>query len=352
MERREQRRGRGEKEEEEECTAPADTSRMSLSVEEHLNNISRWLKVAQQTVAEDARAAKATRTVVNRKQGKSEGLQSALLVLKKDIRSTPTYASVARSPPQAQRTQRTCNGPKKHVLFVQSSNKEKSSRDVKEELMNKVNPRTDKIKIKGIRQTKTNSVVMEFDTQDDLQKFKEHPKLVSLKIEEPKKRNPLMILYDVDSSLIASELKENIIQQNLHEYPVGEEDIIPRFKTGPRKKPTVHWIIQMAPKVWKYVLQQGNRLYMGFSSLKVRDFLQVARCLKYHDLGHVAKHCSAEERCGRCGATDHKKSDCKSKNQVCIPCSNRKLKCYAKRKDCPSYRTLFQRQQENTDHGD
>jgi hypothetical protein len=46
MERREQRRGRGEKEEEEECNAPTDTSRMSLSVEEHLNNISRWLKVA------------------------------------------------------------------------------------------------------------------------------------------------------------------------------------------------------------------------------------------------------------------------------------------------------------------
>jgi len=153
-------------------------------------------------------------------------------------------------------------------------------------LMKKVNPRTDKIKIKGIRQTKTNSVVMEFDTQDDLQKFKGHPKLVSLKIEEPKKRNPLMILYDVDSSLTASEnIKENIIQQNLHEYPVGEEDIIPRFKTGLRNKPTVHWVIQMAPKIRKHILQQRNRLYMGFSSLKMRDFLQVARCLKCHDLG-------------------------------------------------------------------
>jgi hypothetical protein len=137
MEGREQRTGRGEKEEEEECTAPADTNRMSLSVEEYLKNISRWLKVAQQTVAKDPRAAKTIRTVVNRnmedalqtilqvqteiseiknnltkEQGKSEGLQSALLMLKEDIRSTPTYASVARSPPQAQRTQRTYNGPK------------------------------------------------------------------------------------------------------------------------------------------------------------------------------------------------------------------------------------------------
>jgi len=95
----------------------------------------------------------------------------------------------------------------------------------------------------------------------------------------------------------ASELKENIIQQNLHEYPVEEKDIVPRFKTGPRDKPMAHWVIQMAPRVQKYVLQQGSRLYMEFSSLKVRDFLQMAKCLKYHDLGHVAKHCSGEERC-------------------------------------------------------
>jgi hypothetical protein len=149
-----------------------------------------------------------------------------------------------------------------------------------------MNPRTDKIKIKEIRQRRTNSVVMEFDTRNDLQKFKEHPKLVSLKIEEPKKRNPLMILYDVDSELTASELKENIIQQNLYEHPVEEKDIAPRFKTGPRDKPTVHWVIQMVPRVRKYVLQQGSRLYMRFSSLKVRDFLQVAKCLKCHDLGH------------------------------------------------------------------
>jgi len=89
-----------------------------------------------------------------------------------------------------------------------------------------------------------------------------------------------MILYDVDSLLTANEPKENIIQQNLDELSIEEEDIVPRFKTGPRNKPTVHWIVQMAPRARKHILQQGNRLYMGFSSLKVRDFLQVARCLK------------------------------------------------------------------------
>jgi len=119
-----------------------------------------------------------------KEEGRSAGLQSAVHALKEEIRSTPTYVSITKSFTQVQRTH---NGPKKHVLFVQSNNKEKSSKDIKEELINKVNPRTDKIKIKGIRQTRTNSVVMEFDTRNDLQKFKEHLKLVSLKIEEPKR---------------------------------------------------------------------------------------------------------------------------------------------------------------------
>jgi len=38
----------------------------------------------------------------------------------------------------------------------------------------------DKIKIKNMRQTKANSVVMEFDTRSDLQKFKDYPKLETL----------------------------------------------------------------------------------------------------------------------------------------------------------------------------
>jgi len=46
----------------------------------------------------------------------------------------------------------------------------------------------------------------------------------------------------VDNSLTPSELKENIVQQNLEdELPIEEDNIIPKFKTGSRDKPTVHY---------------------------------------------------------------------------------------------------------------
>jgi len=64
-----------------------------------------------------------------------------------------------------------------------------------------------------------------------------------------------VILYDANSSLTASKLKENIIQQNLDESSTEEEDIIRRFKTGPRNNSTVHWVMQVAPKVKKHILK-------------------------------------------------------------------------------------------------
>jgi len=48
-------------------------------------------------------------------------------------------------------------------------------------------------------------------------------------------------------------------------------------------------------------------------------------------------------------ATDHKKPDCKSEKEVCISCSRRKLKCS---KVDLSYKTFYQRLQENINYGD
>jgi len=60
----------------------------------------------------------------------------------------------------------------------------------------------------------------------------------------------------VDNLLTINELKENIVQQNQEgEFPIEENDIIPRFKTGPRDKPTVHWVIQVTPKIRKHILK-------------------------------------------------------------------------------------------------
>jgi len=80
-------------------------------------------------------------------------------------------------------------------------------------LTNQENPRTEKINKKGITSIKIKSVLIEFEIRSDPRKCKNHSlmKLKSFHIEKPKKNNPLLILYNVNSSLIVSELKKNII---------------------------------------------------------------------------------------------------------------------------------------------
>jgi len=159
---------------------------------------------------------------LTKKQGKS-AVQSTLNTLKENIRRTPMYASVMRSS-QVQ----TYNAAKRHTLFVQSNNK--TSEDIKDELINKVNPKKDKIKMKGIRQSRTNSAVMD----PTLAVIHKNLKITRFTSDTTTKEEEfLLILYDIDSSLTANELKENIIQHNPDEFSIEEEDIIPRFKTGP-----------------------------------------------------------------------------------------------------------------------
>jgi hypothetical protein len=93
-----------------------------------------------------------------------------------------------------------------------------------------VNPKKDKIKMKGIRQSRTNSAVMD----PTLAVIHKNLKITRFTSDTTTKEEEfLLILYDIDSSLTANELKENIIQHNPDEFSIEEEDIIPRFKTGP-----------------------------------------------------------------------------------------------------------------------
>jgi len=62
---------------------------------------------------------------------------------------------------------------------------------------------------------------------------------MSLQIKN-QKTEILIVLYDVDNLITASEPKEDIVQYNLEgDFLTEEDDIISRFKTGSRDKRTV-----------------------------------------------------------------------------------------------------------------
>lgn len=265
-----------------------------------------------------------------------------------------SYSQVATKPIPQDRNLRVTRAAetKKHTVFVQSKDG-KSPKEIQKIITTKINPATEKVKIRNIRTTER-TVIIEAETKEDIEKIMNNDKLkCDLQMELPKKRNPLVIVYDVDTQMKEEEMLENIYQQNFEEMDKTSfmEGCKVRFKTGPRNRATVHYVVEMTGTIRKLVTQRG-RLYIGFSSHNVKDYIVVPRCLKCQDLGHIAKHCRKEEGvCAHCGDSGHNKSDCPKKQQpsVCIPCSTRKKRC-TDRKECQTHKMLWERLIAKTDY--
>lgn len=65
-----------------------------------------------------------------------------------------------------------------------------------------------------------------------------------------------------------------------------------------------------------------GRLYVGWESLKVKEYVDVVRCFKCQGIGHIGMVCRDEEQtCGRC-AEKHKTENCRvnDENVKCCNC--------------------------------
>lgn len=269
--------------------------------------------------------------------------------------SRPSYSAVAAAPRITQTKVQRSLEVKKHVLFITSEGR--SSKDVQKIVTENIKPGKDKIKIKNLRST-DRTVIIETETEQDINKIMTRDELVrlNLKMEKPRKRNPLVILYDTKSDEKEEDLIEAIYSQNFDGILTREEFLSnckTRFRTGPRNRTTVHVVLEMSSKIRQMAINKG-RLYVGFQSLAVKDYVVVPRCLKCQDLGHVAKHCRKEKStCAHCGEEDHERKDCGKKEQaaICIPCSVRKKKCANNRRDCPTHKILWDRLISKIDYG-
>lgn len=288
-------------------------------------------------------------------------LQQQVLDISKEHSSLlkPTYASVAAvaapKPSHEQHIEQVAAN-KNHVVFITSKTNEQP-RSLQEKLRKIINPIEDRIKIKNIKTT-PRSVIIETDTEEDIKKIqKKTENNAEIKVELPKKKRPLLILYDVPTTLTSEEITNLAYHQNFYEEMNLEQfktKFLPRFKTGPKEKATVNHVVEVDPTLRRQILQK-RYLYLSYTATTPKDFLTIARCARCQDLGHVAKFCRQEKStCGHCGEEDHMKANCAKINQapVCIPCKLRGKCCNQQNsKDCPTYRMLLNRHIQRIDYG-
>ena len=272
-------------------------------------------------------------------------------------RKAKSYSAALSTVPQPRPLPQTIqrkSESQKYTVFVSADGKD--AKAVQKILTTEINPTKEKIQIKNMRNTK-NLVIVETGSREDAEKLMKNTKLERqlVKVEPPRKRNPLVILYDVNSTLTEDEVKKAIYAQNMEDAISSsdfERGFRVKFKTGPRGRATVHIVCEVSPQIRKLMVGRG-RTFIGFSSHSTKDYVVVQRCLTCQDLGHIKKHCQRDAVCSHCGEKGHEKANCGNKETParCIPCSLRNKTCAPNVRDCPTYHIMMERLIDRTDYG-
>lgn len=150
----------------------------------------------------------------------------------------------------------------------QQTDAEKTKKLIKETLA----PKEDRIQIRSVRKVTKGGVVVDAGNKSGALKIKEIARRVpTLRVTEPKKPNPRVLIYDVDRNLEEEEIKECIYKQNLEELGFTEED----REARPRRE---------------HLLEAG-RVYIDFAACRVVDQLVITRCFRCQGYGHVTRVC-------------------------------------------------------------
>lgn len=241
----------------------------------------------------------------------------------------------------------------------------KDAEDTRKEIKIKINPSTVGVNVRKIFNTKK-GVVIEVDQPDEVDKLLDSQILrtAGIKMEKPKLKRPIIMVYDVPAEMTEQEVKEDIYKRNVGEI-LPQEDFIEGFvlkhkykaKPGDRGRNAGkdRWVVECSGPV-RNLLRQKERIFLGWEACRVKDYIDLLRCYKCQQHGHVAKVCRANaEVCSHCSES-HRYKDCPdSRDHDKIRCSNCRKNGDRDDHDvgwrgCPCYLRMVRRYTQSVDY--
>lgn len=190
---------------------------------------------------------------------------------------------------------------KAYTVIVEGKKGQKAS-DIKIQLMREIDPRTEGIHIKAVRQTRTEKLVIETTSEVEAEKLKANKvfRTEELNARAPIRRGPRILIYDVPKDVTNEALGESILEQNMErlqeagiDKTVFVEGFKPIYEMGKREQDRVHHVAEVTPAVRSGLLKI-RKVFIGWMSCKMVDHVTISQCYNCQSFGHIASKCPQE----------------------------------------------------------
>lgn len=271
-----------------------------------------------------------------------EPLKNKLGNIQSDSKTVPSYANTVKVSANLP-IKTTIPSPKPSVLIYPSeSSLDKSSDNTKKTVLSAIKPAEMGWKIAGVRRVRNGGIILQTTDQVMADGIKNHADLIKtgVKIQEPVKIRPRVLVYGVPANLSNSELIHAIQKQNFEH--INLEDMKKQVKPITRsanRNGDYNWIIECEPNMRQKFIEK-DKLYLEWSCCRVRDYINMPRCYNCQTYNHVSKYCTAKQICSLCAVEGHSHKNCPTPNNLkCINCFRFKQPSdhSAVSKECPVY---------------
>lgn len=219
------------------------------------------------------------------------------------------------------------------VLFVKSKDENQTTDEIKNVIKSTIRPSQMGLNIRRVTKT-ARGVLIETEGPDQLEKLAQCQALKDkgLVFDKPKKRNPRVMIYDVEMPEDPQIFVEDVHNQNFRDSNIDLETFrrefkcVHRYKKKDQQDLRVSLVIECSARV-RNLIRSRDRVYIGWQSCRLKDYNPLVRCFKCQSFGHVAKYCRGKNTCSHC-AEEHEFTACPNKGHP-PKCAN----CVAAKRD-------------------
>jgi len=180
-------------------------------------------------------------------------------------RTPSIYAEAARAASSLFLSPPPPSGPLPAVFLIKPEKEEdpRNNDEIKDNMCKVLYKHKNDIKVKNLRRMRNKGIVVELDSEKDIQLVKKvNWQEIGLKAENPKKLGPTIIIYDVDKNLAKSDIIEQLWSKNLNNLSIDKEkikdQIVFRFNIATKNKDKINWILEVPIEIYSLDSKRKN----------------------------------------------------------------------------------------------